>query len=191
MFQPSLSGLMNTLLPDDISQGVTSSMPSLSRDTSQLPNFGLRGQLGDTAGGYGLTPTGNAAQITAPEELEPIIQAASQKYNVDPRLIKAIIKQESGFRPNLTSSAGAQGYMQLMPGTAKELGVTNVWDAQQNIDAGVRYFRQQLDRFGGDPRRALAAYNAGPGNVQKYGGIPPFKETQNYVKNILAMWGYN
>lgn len=138
----------------------------------------------------GLLPTRRNPSVTPPAELEAIIQAAAKEHGIDPGLISAVIKQESNFRPGLTSSAGAQGYMQLMPGTAKELGVTDVWDAGQNINAGAKYLRQMLDRFGWDYRKALAAYNAGPGNVQKYGGIPPFKETQNYVNKVLGYWGY-
>jgi soluble lytic murein transglycosylase-like protein len=114
------------------------------------------------------------------------IEAAASKYGIDPAVVKGLIKQESGFNPNAGSPAGAQGLTQLMPGTAASLGVTNVHDPAQSIDGGAHYLKMQLDRFGGDYSKALAAYNAGPGAVQRYGGVPPYSETQNYVKNVLA-----
>ena len=120
------------------------------------------------------------------ETIETCIQKAAQKYDLAPELIKAVIKAESGFRVDAVSGAGAQGLMQLMPATAKDLGVTNPFDIRQNIDGGTRYLRQMLDLFDGDTRLALSAYNAGPGNVQKYGGDVPFPETRRYVARVLA-----
>ena len=114
------------------------------------------------------------------------IDAAAAKYNVDPALLRGLIRQESNFNANATSPAGARGLTQLMPGTAASLGVSNPLDPAQSLQGGAKYLRQQLDRFGGDPAKALAAYNAGPGAVQRYGGIPPFAETQNYVRKVLA-----
>lgn len=123
------------------------------------------------------------------DTLEAIFQKASDTYGVSVNLLKAIAKAESGFNQYATSHAGAMGIMQLMPATAASLGVTDAYDAEQNIMGGANLISQLLTKYNGDISLALAAYNAGSGNVEKYGGIPPFTETQNYVSKILGYLG--
>ena len=122
-------------------------------------------------------------------DLDAIFEAASRKFNLSVDLLKAVAKAESNFRPDATSKCGAMGIMQLMPGTAKMFGVTDPYDPEQNIMGGAECLRQMLDKFNGDVQLALAAYNAGPGAVTKYGGIPPYNETQNYVKIVMGLLG--
>ena len=130
--------------------------------------------------------TGGTLGGGAPSAYDGEIQAAAQKHGLDPALLKALIRQESNFNPTAGSPAGAQGLTQLMPGTARSLGVTDVHDPKQAIEGGAKYLKQQLETFGGDVEKALAAYNAGPGAVKKHGGIPPYAETQNYVKKVMG-----
>lgn len=124
--------------------------------------------------------------IICPEELESIFEKASKTYNISIDLLKAVAKAESDFNPECTSSSGAMGIMQLMPGTAKELGVTDAYDPEQNIMGGAKYLSENLEIFNGNLSLSVAAYNAGRGAVKKYNGIPPYNETQNYVKKVLG-----
>jgi len=119
------------------------------------------------------------------------IVSMGRKYRLDPPLIKAVIRAESAWNPRAISRAGAQGLMQLMPGTSKDMDVDDPFDPAQNIEAGTRYLRSMLDKFNGDLVIALAAYNAGPRAVEKYGGVPPYGETRRYIKRVLRYYrGY-
>jgi soluble lytic murein transglycosylase-like protein len=119
---------------------------------------------------------------------QKIINGAARKHEVDPLLVGAVIRHESGYVPTAVSKAGAMGLMQLMPETAKSLGVSNAFDPQQNVEGGTKLLRGLLDRYHGQLDLALAAYNAGTGAVDKYGGIPPFPETQSYVRNVMETY---
>ena len=142
---------------------------------------------GVPAAGAGASALAAGASASNPYASE--IAAAAQRQGVDPALLTGLIRAESNFDPGATSPAGAQGLTQLMPGTAASLGVTNPLDPAQAIEGGARYLRQQLDRFGGDAAKALAAYNAGPGAVERFGGVPPYAETQAYVRKVLGFAG--
>jgi soluble lytic murein transglycosylase-like protein len=127
-----------------------------------------------------------ATARAVPAHFLPIISEAAIQHGVDPRLVAEVVRRESAFNQNAISSVGASGLMQLMPATAKFLGVTDVFDARQNIFGGTRYLRTLLDTFNGDLDLALAAYNAGPGAVRKYNGVPPYRETRAYVATIRS-----
>lgn len=128
------------------------------------------------------------AAVKAPAHLAAAIQDAARTHGVDPRLVTAIARRESAFNANAVSRVGAQGVMQLMPSTARFLGVKNSFDARENIFGGARYLRTLLDTFNGDLDLALAAYNAGPGAVAKYRGVPPYRETRAYVAAVRASY---
>lgn len=146
-----------------------------------------------------LFPTGKITQprvdiateflaVPPSEAYEDIIQEAAEKYEMDPALIRAVMQTESAFHPYAVSRAGAEGLMQLMPALADEMGVSDSFDPRENIMGGVRYLKRLLDHHDGNLDLALASYNAGPGNVERYGGVPPFRETRRYVKTIKALY---
>jgi len=154
---------------------------------------GFDGQVKDLPGtsqvnGY-LKPQAPPTKGDNIGSLENVIYSMAQKYGVDPTLIQQVVKAESGFNSKATSPAGAMGLMQLMPGTAASYGVNNVYDATQNLDGGTHFLKDLLDRFQGNIPLSLAAYNAGPGAVDKYHGVPPYMETQAYVQKIMAGLG--
>jgi soluble lytic murein transglycosylase-like protein len=130
--------------------------------------------------------TGTPGTGSGDTAYDSLITQAARRNGIEPALLKGLIRQESGFDPSAGSPAGAQGLTQLMPGTAKALGVSNPLDPAQAIEGGAKYLAQQLKTFNGDASLALAAYNAGPGAVQRHGGIPPYAETQQYVQKVLG-----
>lgn len=148
--------------------------------------------VSDAAAGTSAGGTTSASQsgegLECSAELDAIFDEAAEKYGVDAKFLKSIAKCESDFDPACVSHSGATGIMQLMPATAAELGVSDSYDPYQNIMGGAQYISELLDKYNGDTSLALAAYNAGSGNVAKYGGIPPFTETQNYVKKVLGYY---
>lgn len=149
-------------------------------NTLDVATDALKNISSDTAA----TPTTQSV----PSDLMSIFQEAAATYDVDINLLTAIARQESNFKTDATSSSGAMGVMQLMPATAQGLGVSDAYNAYENIMGGSKYISQLLQRYNGDTTLALAAYNAGSGNVAKYGGVPPFTETQNYVKKVLGYY---
>lgn len=159
-------------------------VPRIQNSAFAAPT-GLSGTmpLDPMAGGLSLSTVGAAA---GREAWLPAVREIAGNYGLDPALFESLVEQESAFNPMAVSRAGAKGLTQLMPATAKMLGVTDPLDPIQNLDGGAKYLSQMLKQFGGDEKLALAAYNAGPGAVKKHGGIPPYNETQNYVAKIMA-----
>jgi len=171
-----------------ISQGGTKTSPP------RLAGLGFQNAAMDENAPFDPVATGfvnPGLGITSGTDLRAQAAQIAEKFGIDPVLFQALIQQESAFNPKAISSAGAMGLTQLMPRTAKSLGVTDPLDPTQNMEGGAKYLSQLLKQFKGDRKLALAAYNAGPGAVSRYGGIPPFKETQNYVNKILGNIGGN
>ena len=188
---------------------VASSMPAakirkpgrivISNDQKSITAFRFFGDIREalvtlksarvTSRPFGAAVFNSGAPVTAvPPHLQSLISEAARTHGVDPRLVAAVARRESAWNPRAVSPVGAGGLMQLMPATAKYLGVTNVFDERQNIDGGTKYLRTLLDTFNGDLDLTLAAYNAGPGAVAKYNGVPPYRETKAYVAKVRASY---
>lgn len=158
---------------------------ALGQSGGQVQSAALRSRDRTTEAQYKEAPK---RETTLDVPFADLITTAAEAYGVSPELVAAITKVESGFNPLAQSHAGAKGLMQLMDATARSLGVKNPFDPAENIEAGVRFLSSLLHRYNGDIKLALAAYNAGPGAVERYGGIPPYKETRNYVSRVLSYW---
>jgi cell wall-associated NlpC family hydrolase len=165
------------------SQLATAGVDQTGSDATTLPDLVPSTTAGVPGSSLAPAATGTASTNT---QYDSLIQQAARDQGVDPALLKGLVQAESGFNPTSVSSVGAQGLAQLMPDTAKGLGVTNPFDPLQSLEGGARFLAGALKRFGGNEQLALAAYNAGPGAVERYGGIPPFAETQAYVPRVLG-----
>ncbi len=168
-----------------LSAGQTSSASSTyqSGTASAATGSTVSASYHQTSAGYS-----NSGSLACSDQLESIFEEAAEKYNIDIKLLKAVAKTESDFDPNATSSAGAMGIMQLMPCNVEEYNVSNAYDPYENIMAGANQLSGLLSYYNDDLTLALAAYNAGSGNVRKYGGVPPFKETQNYIVKVTNLY---
>jgi soluble lytic murein transglycosylase-like protein len=180
-----------------LANGQTMKVASVRRDQAQvwlglkeggeiaLPAAELRGIVPDEVLDEVLE---EIADAPAGSDLTALATAAARRHKLDPALVLALVQVESAFRPDAVSPKGAQGLTQLMPATARDMGVKDVLDPEQNLDGGARYLSWLLSRYGGDLKRALAAYNAGPGAVDRHRGVPPYRETLQYVRRVLEKY---
>ena len=168
---------------------------ALPRKASTEKAAGEKSSAGSNLNGNGLglraansVPAPSFGQALAPDVLHQLVQETAQKHNVDPKLVSAVISTESNWNTSAVSRKGAQGLMQLVPETAQHFGVYNPFDPAQNVDAGVRYLSMLLERYNGDLPKALAAYNAGPSAVDRWGGVPDYRETREYVRKVTSSY---
>lgn len=174
---------MNSFVNQSQYQSALERIEEISRFVNNVENFNRSVQ--EYKGKVFSDVMKDLSAIRTKLEFQKTINDAARENNLDPKLIKAVIEQESGFNPNAVSQSGAMGLMQLMPATARQMGVKDPLNPHENVRAGTKYLSSLLNRYQGNVVLALSAYNAGPANVDKYQGVPPFEETKNYVRKIM------
>lgn len=182
----SVNGATPNFASGGVSQAVQGNLAPSQSPQATSGSFAAALQAATSADYAPAGLKGEASGGAGPSEYDPLIEQSAARYGLDPAVLHGLIQQESGFDPNSQSDAGAAGLTQLMPGTASSLGVANPLNPAESIEGGARYLSQMMSRFGGNTEDALAAYNAGPGAVQQYGGVPPYAETQSYVSKVLG-----